>query len=159
MVMKGRPLAKAGYEQELASIKGFIAMQNKADSSGISATAADKVNSSFFSSDLFMFLFFFLLFVSVFAQDELKPEDLVGPRLLKKKKAKDVSVSCKVCLSCSNFCQGSFLTSRDKFVFVFVFSISKINSPWQNLPNSPDFTGFRQILKSYINSLALQLHF
>ena len=33
MVMKGRPLAKAGYEQELASIKGFIAMQNKADSS------------------------------------------------------------------------------------------------------------------------------
>ena len=31
MAMKGRPLAKQGYEQELKSIKGFVAMQNKAD--------------------------------------------------------------------------------------------------------------------------------
>lgn len=31
MAMKGRPLAKLGYEQELKSIKGFVAMQNKAD--------------------------------------------------------------------------------------------------------------------------------
>ena len=29
--MKGRPLAKQGYEQELKSIKAFVAMQNKAD--------------------------------------------------------------------------------------------------------------------------------
>lgn len=40
--MKGRPLAKAGYEQELISIRGFIAMQNKADS-GAAVPAADKV--------------------------------------------------------------------------------------------------------------------
>lgn len=47
MVMKGRPLAKAGYEQELSSIRGFIAMQNKADSAGgtVVPTAADKVGS------------------------------------------------------------------------------------------------------------------
>ena len=46
MIMKGRPLAKAGYEQELASIKGFIAMQNKADT-GVSAKAcSDKVRMS-----------------------------------------------------------------------------------------------------------------
>lgn len=31
MAMKGRPLAKQGYEQELKSIKAFVAMQNKAD--------------------------------------------------------------------------------------------------------------------------------
>lgn len=42
--MKGRPLAKSGYEQELASIRGFIAMQNKADSGVASAAASsDKV--------------------------------------------------------------------------------------------------------------------
>ena len=44
MVMKGRPLAKAGYEQELTSIKGFIAMQNKA-ARPVSLTPADKVTS------------------------------------------------------------------------------------------------------------------
>lgn len=45
MIMKGRPLAKAGYDQELTSIKGFIAMQNKADGGvRVSAAAiADKV--------------------------------------------------------------------------------------------------------------------
>ena len=38
--MKGRPLAKQGYEQELSSIRAFVSMQNKADSgsSGISST-------------------------------------------------------------------------------------------------------------------------
>ena len=44
MVMKGRPLAKSGYEQELASIRSFIAMQNSSGSSTASA-AADKVGS------------------------------------------------------------------------------------------------------------------
>jgi len=34
MVMKGRPLAKQGYEQELSSIRAFVAMQNKADTGG-----------------------------------------------------------------------------------------------------------------------------
>jgi hypothetical protein len=45
MIMKGRPLAKAGYEQELSSIRGFIAMQNRADSTGgtVVPTTADKV--------------------------------------------------------------------------------------------------------------------
>ena len=44
MIMKGRPLAKAGYEQELSSIRGFIAMQNKASEGGVAAAAAsDKV--------------------------------------------------------------------------------------------------------------------
>ena len=32
MAMKGRPLIKQGYEQELSSIKAFISMQNKSDS-------------------------------------------------------------------------------------------------------------------------------
>ena len=32
MAMKGRPLIKQGYEQELSSIKAFVAMQNKSDS-------------------------------------------------------------------------------------------------------------------------------
>ena len=40
MIMKGRPLAKAGYDQELTSVRGFIAMQNKAD--GVPA-AVEKV--------------------------------------------------------------------------------------------------------------------
>ena len=40
--MKGRPLAKQGYEQELKSIKGFVAMQNKADPH---PTASDHVRS------------------------------------------------------------------------------------------------------------------
>ena len=39
MAMKGRPLAKQGYEQELTSIRAFVSMQNKADgSSGHGAT-------------------------------------------------------------------------------------------------------------------------
>ena len=46
--MKGRPLAKAGYEQELTSIRGFIAMQNRADSGHggtvVPVAAADKVH-------------------------------------------------------------------------------------------------------------------
>lgn len=63
MVMKGRPLAKAGYEQELSSIKGFVALQNKAD--GGASVSRDK--------------------------EELKPEDLVSPRILKKKKSKDLA--------------------------------------------------------------------
>ncbi len=41
--MKGRPLAKAGYEQELTSIKGFVALQNRADSGGASMSS-DKVS-------------------------------------------------------------------------------------------------------------------
>lgn len=41
--MKGRPLAKAGYEQELISIRGFIAMQNKAESGTAVPVTADKV--------------------------------------------------------------------------------------------------------------------
>ena len=31
--MKGKQLSKAGYEQELSSVKAFVAMQNKADGS------------------------------------------------------------------------------------------------------------------------------
>lgn len=62
MVMKGRSLARTGYDQELASIRSFVAMQNRADPSGGPAD-----------------------------QDELKPEDVVSPRILKKKKAKDVA--------------------------------------------------------------------
>ena len=61
MVMKGRPLAKAGYEQELASVKGFIAMQNKADSGGMAATAAaDKVKKET-GQDGYIFFFLFPL--------------------------------------------------------------------------------------------------
>ncbi len=44
--MKGRPLAKAGYEQELTSIKGFVALQNRADSGGASV-ASDKVGHAY----------------------------------------------------------------------------------------------------------------
>ena len=32
MTMKGKALAKQGYEQELSSLRAFVAMQNKADS-------------------------------------------------------------------------------------------------------------------------------
>ncbi|CAI8055859.1 Fermitin family homolog 1 [Geodia barretti] len=64
MAMKGRPLVKQGYEQELSSIRAFVSMQNKSDSSG-GASSTDH-------------------------GEELKPEDLVGPRLLKKKKPKEV---------------------------------------------------------------------
>lgn len=39
MVMKGRALARAGYDQELSSIRGFVAMQNKADPGSSSAQA------------------------------------------------------------------------------------------------------------------------
>ncbi len=41
--MKGRPLAKTGYEQELVSVRGFIAMQNKAD--GSVPAAVEKVHT------------------------------------------------------------------------------------------------------------------
>ncbi len=37
--MKGKPLAKTGYEQEFSSIKGFVALQNRADSSGASVSS------------------------------------------------------------------------------------------------------------------------
>ena len=40
MALKGRPLAKQGYEQELSSIRAFVSMQNKADGSS-SASASD----------------------------------------------------------------------------------------------------------------------
>ena len=43
MAMKGRPLAKQGYEQELSSIRAFVAMQNKADTS--SSPTGDHVSS------------------------------------------------------------------------------------------------------------------
>lgn len=43
MVMKGRALARAGYEQELSSIRAFIAMQNKADP-GSSSSQAESVS-------------------------------------------------------------------------------------------------------------------
>ncbi len=42
MAMKGRPLAKQGYEQELSSIRAFVAMQNKADSA--SPSSGEKVS-------------------------------------------------------------------------------------------------------------------
>lgn len=32
MAIKGRPLVKKGYEQELSSVKAFVAMQNKSES-------------------------------------------------------------------------------------------------------------------------------
>ena len=41
--MKGRPLARNGYDQELSSIKAFVAMQNKADP-GSSSSQADSVS-------------------------------------------------------------------------------------------------------------------
>ena len=40
MAIKGRPLAKQGYEQELSSIRAFVSMQNKADGTS-SASASD----------------------------------------------------------------------------------------------------------------------
>ena len=47
--MKGRPLAKQGYEQELSSIRAFVSMQNKADSGFSGASSTDHgVNLPFF---------------------------------------------------------------------------------------------------------------
>ena len=42
MTMKGKALAKQGYEQELSSLRAFVAMQNKAD--GGAATTGDHVS-------------------------------------------------------------------------------------------------------------------
>ena len=66
MTTKGRPLAKVGYETELESIQTFLALQNKSDNTGSSAQS----------------------------QAEIKPEDLVGPHILKKHKSKKVSLLC-----------------------------------------------------------------
>lgn len=49
MIMKGRPLAKIGYEQELVSIRGFIAMQNKVDSGPPTAASAVKVSCTVYN--------------------------------------------------------------------------------------------------------------
>ena len=62
MTTKGRPLAKDGYEAELESINTFLAVKNPSDVS--SGTAQ--------------------------SQAEIKPEDLVGPHILKKHKSKKV---------------------------------------------------------------------
>ena len=43
MTMKGKPLAKQGYEQELSSLRAFVAMQNKAD--GGTSPTGDHVSS------------------------------------------------------------------------------------------------------------------
>ena len=40
MAMRGHALVKKGYEQELSSIKAFVAMQNKSDAG---PTASDHV--------------------------------------------------------------------------------------------------------------------
>ncbi|XP_003384623.1 PREDICTED: fermitin family homolog 2-like [Amphimedon queenslandica] len=61
MAIKGRPLVKQGYEQELSSIKAFVSMQNTSEA-GPSATT-----------------------------DELRPEDFVSPRMLKKHKPKVIA--------------------------------------------------------------------
>ena len=45
MAMKGRPLAKQGYEQELSSIRAFVSMQNKTD--GNSSASASNHGVSF----------------------------------------------------------------------------------------------------------------
>ena len=45
MAMKGRPLIKQGYEQELSSIKAFVSMQNKSESS---SSLTDHVSGSGF---------------------------------------------------------------------------------------------------------------
>ena len=42
--MKGRQLARHGYDQELSSMKAFIAMQNKADPGG-GNSAAESVSA------------------------------------------------------------------------------------------------------------------
>ena len=42
--MKGRPLAKQGYEQELSSIRAFVSMQNKSDSSGGASSGSHGVS-------------------------------------------------------------------------------------------------------------------
>jgi len=62
MTTKGRPLAKDGYEAELDSITTFLALKNTSDVSGTSAQS----------------------------QVEIKPEDLVGPHIIKKHKSKKV---------------------------------------------------------------------
>ena len=62
MTTKGRPLAKDGYEAELESINTFLALKNTSDVSSGSAQS----------------------------QAEIKPEDLVGPHILKKHKSKKV---------------------------------------------------------------------
>ena len=45
MAMKGRPLVKQGYEQELSSIRAFVSMQNKSDSSGGASSTDHGVSS------------------------------------------------------------------------------------------------------------------
>jgi len=62
MTTKGRPLAKVGYETELESIQTFLALQNKSDAGSSNAQS----------------------------QAEIKPEDLVGPHIMKKHKSKKV---------------------------------------------------------------------
>ena len=52
MVMKGRPLARSGYDQELSSIRAFVAMQNKADT-GSSSASADSVRGEIETSGIF----------------------------------------------------------------------------------------------------------
>lgn len=42
MAVKGRPLVKQGYEQELSSIKAFVSMQNKSET-GPSASEHVKI--------------------------------------------------------------------------------------------------------------------
>ena len=42
--MKGRPLAKQGYEQELSSIRAFVSMQNKSDGSGGASSGSHGVS-------------------------------------------------------------------------------------------------------------------
>ena len=66
MTTKGRPLAKDGYEAELDSINTFLALKNTSDVSGTSGSAP--------------------------SQAEIKPEDLVGPHILKKHKSKKVCI-------------------------------------------------------------------
>lgn len=64
MTTKGRPLAQDGYEAELDSINTFLALKNTSDVSGTSGSAQ--------------------------SQAEIKPEDLVGPHIIKKHKSKKV---------------------------------------------------------------------
>ena len=66
MTTKGRPLAKDGYEAELDSINTFLALKNTSDVSGTGSAPS---------------------------QAEIKPEDLVGPHILKKHKSKKVRVT------------------------------------------------------------------
>ena len=82
--MKGRPLAKQGYEQELSSIKAFVSMQNKSDGNSGGASATDHGVSTHTHTHCAVSN------VMISSQEELKPDDLVGARLLKKKKPKEV---------------------------------------------------------------------